>query len=256
MPSRHILPALVLAALLATLAAVPAPAGAEGVPAWMASCRQLVVVTAPDWDSQAGSLSWYERRDGGPWRAAGGPVRADLGVHGLGWGVGLHGPDAALSGEPIKKEGDGKAPSGAFGLPLAFAYDPADLAGTGLPVMGVGPDLYCVDDVASNHYNSLVRLPGPGPKPWKSAETMLRPDGVYRIGLLVAHNLSRPAPGRGSCIFMHLLKPDDAPTSGCTALNGEALQKLILWLDPAARPVLVQLPEAAHARLRAPWALP
>ncbi|WP_419786978.1 L,D-transpeptidase family protein [Pseudodesulfovibrio sp.] len=256
MPSRKQLSVLVLIPLLITATLVfSATAATAAEPSWMESCRQLVLVTAPDWDSQTGTLRWYERRPDSPWKKAGGPVPVTLGVHGLGWGIGLHSDDTGQSGEPVKMEGDGKAPAGAFGLPMAFAYEPNDLAGTNMPVMGVGPDLYCVDDTASPYYNSLLRMPG-NAKPWKSAETMLRPDGVYRIGLLVPHNMKQPVPGRGSCIFMHLLKKDNAPTSGCTAMDWDTLKEIILWLTPQARPVLVQLPDAAYGRLQGRWNLP
>ena len=34
------------------------------------------------------------------------------------------------------------------------------------------------------------------------------------------------------------------------------MQALLAWLDPAARPLFVLLPEAQHTRLHAAWGLP
>jgi hypothetical protein len=36
----------------------------------------------------------------------------------------------------------------------------------------------------------------------------------------------------------------------------EDLRAVLAWLDPRARPVLVQLPRAEYASLRAAWDLP
>jgi hypothetical protein len=35
-----------------------------------------------------------------------------------------------------------------------------------------------------------------------------------------------------------------------------SLQRLLEWLDPAAMPVLISLPDSGYARLRIPWRLP
>jgi len=246
---------LLLTLCLAVLCCPTVGESAPPAPGWMTQSRQLVLVTSADWTATTGTIERFERGGDGAWRAVGPAQPVDLGRSGLGWGIGLHGEGVALAGEPVKAEGDGRAPCGAFELPCAFAYHPEETDPTAMPVVAVGPDLYCVDDPESVQYNTLVRLEGAA-APWKSAETMLRPDGVYRLGLLVAHNRLPATPGRGSCIFMHFFKLNNAPTSGCTAMNPEFLRALILWLDPAARPVLVQLPRAVRERLRAPWGLP
>ena len=249
-------PALLLLAFCLAVLCRPGvgESGAPG-PGWMAQSRQLVLVTSADWAATSGTVERFERGGDGAWRPVGPPEPVDLGRSGLGWGIGLHAAGDALADEPAKAEGDGRAPCGAFELPCAFAYHPEETDPTAMPVVAVGPDLYCVDDPNAAEYNSLVRLEGAA-APWKSAETMLRPDGVYRLGLLVAHNRHPATPGSGSCIFMHFFKPNNAPTSGCTAMDPAFLRTLILWLDPAARPVLVQLPRAVRDRLSAPWGLP
>jgi len=34
------------------------------------------------------------------------------------------------------------------------------------------------------------------------------------------------------------------------------LEPILAWLDPAANPILVQLPQAQYKKLRKPWRLP
>jgi hypothetical protein len=57
---------------------------------------------------------------------------------------------------------------------------------------------------------------------------------------------TRPAPGRGSCIFLHVWDGPGRPTAGCTAMDAAAMREVLAWLDPAARPALVQLPATAR----------
>ena len=99
---------------------------------------------------------------------------------------------------------------------------------------------------------------------------MRRRDGLYRIGVVVAHNGSgvgpgvlaappagpAPVPGGGSCIFLHVWRGPGTATAGCTAMPDAALQEVIVWLDADAAPVLVQLPASEAERLRAGWGLP
>lgn len=216
-------------------------------------CRQLLAVVGRDWNATRGTLQRFERGGiGEPWRRVGEPVPVDLGRGGLGWGRGLH-PMPVSSG-PVKAEGDGRAPAGIFELTQAFAINPSEIRGTGLPVATVTPDLVCVDDGTSDRYNTMFSHALDQPKNWTSAESMLRTDGVYRFGVFVAHNTDPAQSGCGSCIFLHIRHTDGRPTTGCTAMDAEHLRQIILWLRE--RPVLVQLPAAEYARLAAEWGLP
>ena len=217
------------------------------------NCRQLLVVVGQDWNATRGVLQRYERGGiGESWRAVGESVSVDLGRSGLGWGRGLH-PMPAGSG-PIKAEGDGRAPAGIFGLTQVFAVWPGEVQGTGLPVVQVTPDLLCVDDGNSNRYNTMFTHGPDQATDWTSAETMLRPDGLYRFGVFVAHNSDPAQSGAGSCIFMHISHADGRPTSGCTAMESGRLREILLWLRD--RPVLVQMPAGEYVRLASDWGLP
>jgi len=231
---------------LVLLAASPTP---SPVPE---ASRQMLLVVADTWDAAAGSARVYERKPLGSWKPAGESLPVSLGRAGLAWGRGLHPHDLA---GPAKREGDGRSPAGVFDLRLATGYSEAPLPGLRLPYRQATATLRCVDDPASPRYNTLVDE-ALWPKNWISAEDMRRPDELYRWVVWVAHNDDPPSAGGGSCIFLHLRAQKGAVTSGCTAFDAPAFERLLGQLDPAARPVLVQLPRAEWQRRRAGWGLP
>ncbi|MCU0241078.1 MAG: hypothetical protein MUF51_01490, partial [Vicinamibacteria bacterium] len=156
---------------------------------------------------------------------------------------------------PRKVEGDGRAPAGVFVLLAAMGYDPAPRVKINLPYRHLTADLYCVDDPASRHYNQIVNGETVV-RDWKSAEPMRRPDNLYRLLIVVGHNVDPIEPGQGSCLFIHLRRNPPAPTAGCTALEDAALRELLLWLRSDQRPVLVQLPRVVSQQLARGWGLP
>lgn len=224
--------------------------------AWR-DARQLVLVTSAGWDADRGELRRYERdADDGTWREVGGPAPVMLGRNGSAWGLGLH---AAQTDGPRKREGDGRAPAGAFALGTAFGYD--DDAATALPYRAMDIDDWCIDVSGSPLYNRIVNARDVGQAGVDgSTEPMRRDlhedgDVRYRHGFVIEHNPGA-APGAGSCIFAHLWQQPGEATAGCTAMDASTMQELLGWLDPAAAPVFVLLPEAEHARLAGAWGLP
>ena len=93
-------------------------------------------------------------------------------------------------------------------------------------------------------------------KDWSSAEDMRRPDDLYRLLVWVGHNDAPVEAPKGSCIFLHLRAAPTATTEGCTAFDTVPMETLLRWLDPAKRPVLVQLPVQSYRGLVGPWGLP
>ena len=218
-----------------------------------AASRQMVLSVSAGWDETRAILQPHERpAPGMPWVPVGAPIEASLGRTGLAWGRGLH--PAGLPG-PEKREGDGKSPAGVFDLRLVTGYAKVPPAGTRMPYREATATLRCVDDARSSHYNQLADE-AKTKKDWSSAEDMRRQDDLYRLVVWVGHNDAPVAPGGGSCIFLHLRSGPDATTAGCTAFEPEPMERLLRWLDPAARPVLVQLPEAEHRARAAEWGLP
>ena len=227
--------------------------GAPG-PSPFRDARQLLVVVTGGWDAVPGMLRQYERSaPSAAWIPAGPPVRVVVGRAGLGWGLGVA-ADPSVGG-PRKTEGDDRAPAGAFRIGTAFGRAAVEPAGIRLHYLPLGDNVECVDDPRSAQYNRLVTRTSGNAADWTSSEKMwLEP--LYRLGALVDHNTSPIRPGAGSCIFLHIWSGPDGGTAGCTAMAEGDLETLLRWIDPARRPVLVQLPEVEYRRLRHEWQLP
>lgn len=152
-----------------------------------------------------------EARVGVDWvlRVAGRSYRAALGRGGI---------------SPHKQEGDGATPAG--NLPLRRVLYRADRVRrprTPLPTMPLAPhDGWC-DDPSHPDYNRMVRLPHPA-----RHEALWRSDAVYDVIGVLGWNDDPVVRGRGSAIFLHVARPDFAPTEGCVAL---ALPDLLFVLE-------------------------
>lgn len=220
---------------------------------------QMIVVTTAGWDSVEGRLQRYQRASPHKkWKAAGEPVTVVVGKSGLGWGSGIV-PAEGLPGrgasDPVKKEGDGRAPAGVFRLSTAFGYAPETQPGWKMPYVRLTESVECVDDSNSKFYNWVLDR-GTVAADWNSSEHMRRTDELYRWGVVVDHNASPARPGGGSCIFLHIWRGPGIGTVGCTAMPQAQLETLLAWLDPKREPLLVQLPASEYQSLRKSWKLP
>src|SRR5262245_3293537 len=98
----------------------------------LSSTTQIVVVTTAGWDTIAGQAQLFERKTpAASWKQVGSPFEIVVGKTGLAWGSGVLTP-APQASDPIKKEGDGKAPAGVFRLGKAFGYASQPPAGAKL----------------------------------------------------------------------------------------------------------------------------
>ena len=203
--------------------------------------KQLLLVTTKDWQSPDATLQRYEKNRNS-WRKVGESYAVIVGKNGLGWGRGLH--HIPKDAKYIKKEGDGKAPAGIFRLKNAFGYQPFTIR---YPYEVYKETDHCVDDPKSKWYNRIVDS-SKIEKEYKSFERMKFPKNYYKYGLVVDHNPGAK-PGAGSCIFMHIKKPNHIPTVGCTAMSEDEMKTLLKWLDPAKYPLLIQAPQSEIGRL-------
>jgi L,D-peptidoglycan transpeptidase YkuD (ErfK/YbiS/YcfS/YnhG family) len=172
-----------------------------------------------------------------PWKIIAGPLAANVGRNGTGWGrdgSGLLNP----GGYPEKQEGDGRSPAGVFPIPATFGSSPEPPVGVRLPWLACTDTLRGVDDPKSKYYNKIVDEAAIPDQDWDSAEIMRREDGLYDAGLVIGHNADR-VPGAGSCIFLHIWKGPGQGTAGCTALAPGDVWKILTWLDPVREPRLV-----------------
>ncbi|MEO1101794.1 MAG: L,D-transpeptidase family protein [Pseudomonadota bacterium] len=126
-----------------------------------------------------------------------------------------------------KREGDGASPIGAWPMRRVF-YRPDRVAKpeTGLQTLALTEQDGWCDDPEHPLYNRLVTVPFPA-----SHEKLWREDHVYDLIVELGHNDDPPVPGMGSAIFMHLARPDYAPTEGCVALAEPDLRVLLRASD-------------------------
>jgi L,D-peptidoglycan transpeptidase YkuD (ErfK/YbiS/YcfS/YnhG family) len=122
-----------------------------------------------------------------------------------------------------KQEGDGATPMGL--LPLRRVFYRADrqpIPQAAVAREPIGPEDGWCDDPSHADYNRLIRLPHPA-----RHERLWRDDGLYDIVGVLGWNDQPVERGRGSAIFLHVARPDLAPTEGCVALPLPDLRALL-----------------------------
>src|SRR5215203_3450318 len=211
--------AAVVAVVIAAPALSTAPAGAQSCPATLAGAKRLVLVTAETMNDTAAIMRLYERTAAGEsWRPLGAAEPALIGRGGMGWSAFF--AQLARRGEPIKVEGDKRAPAGIYKIGRSFGI----VASTRPNYLQVTPDTICVHDLSSPAYNTIASRVRLGPA--VSAENMSRALPMYRRGLVVDY----PTDGKaraGSCIFIHVWRSASSGTAGCVSMpeaRVEALQ--------------------------------
>jgi len=216
-------------------------------------CQQLVIGTAATWDSSEATLQRWER-NGPSWKKVGNPWPCRLGKQGLVWGRGLHSPVDGVT----KKEGDGRAPAGAFSILDAYGTESGVKTGGGIIYHKIGECDLWVEDVTSPYYNQHLVLKQPPQTEWEKKQQMRMNDPAHKLKIFIGHNgPSDIQPGAGSSIFFHIWRQDGGkPSAGCTTMPESNLRDLINWLQPSKHPIYVLLPQATYAEARGPWALP
>lgn len=132
-----------------------------------------------------------------------------------------------------KQEGDGATPAGLLALRrVLYRADRVARPRAAVPVLPLAPhDGWC-DDPADAGYNRPVRLPHPA-----RHEELWRADALYDIVGVLGWNDAPVVRGRGSAIFLHVARPDWAPTEGCIAL---ALPDLRAALEAGLIEVMIE----------------
>jgi L,D-peptidoglycan transpeptidase YkuD (ErfK/YbiS/YcfS/YnhG family) len=248
--------AVVGPALLATTLALGlAPAGAATAPPYhpsrltsIGAARQVVVVTAADWQTSHATLRTYERRADGGWRAVLPAVRARIGGRGF-----------ALAAN--RRQGSAETPAGTFRLPRAFGRyaDP----GTRMPYRRFDRNDWWPYDPRSPRTYNVFQTRRVAGAPWRTswAEHLWSYGGQYRHGVIVGFNLPsgvhrsggqwvarRPADTRkGGGIFLHVNGPGS--TAGCISVPYDRMRAILRWLDPAKGPRIVMGPTAVITRM-------
>ncbi|GEP11864.1 hypothetical protein MGN01_37090 [Methylobacterium gnaphalii] len=189
-------------------------------PAFLASARSLVLVTADTMETARARIRLFERS--GPsvaWQPIGRAEPAVVGENGLAWGDTFRG--MAKAGEAVKTEGDRRTPAGIYRIGRSFGAAPS--ARPGHLVLRPGRSI-CVDDPASPAYNTIL---SPAPGATLRGEDM-GAERLYRRGLVIDYP-SDAGRRAGSCIFLHVWRGPANGTAGCVALpepRVAALQEL------------------------------
>lgn len=225
--------------LLLILLLLPASAFGQSCPQPLGNARKLVLVVAETLTSSTASLQRFSRASPqSPWTKDNGAVTALIGRKGMAWGYAFRG--MARAGEPVKTEGDKRAPAGLYSIGASFGFGASARAG----YRQIREGTVCVDDAASPAYNSITTRARVGQN--VHGENMWRvPE--YRHGLVVDYPSSGAARG-GSCIFIHLWLPHKTGTAGCVALPEPQLTRLQDFTQSGA--VLAVLPRQALERFK------
>lgn len=190
-------------------------------PILAATVLQLLVVATASPSATTGTMQRYERASASAdWTPIGEAIPISVGANGL---------------SKDKKEGDRKSPAGIFALGSGFGASPPP--SSLWPYARARAEHVCVDDPGSPAYGLISPVDRFPPKAtWSSAESLR----IYPRAIVVEYNRSPPVAGRGSCIFLHPWDWPGQPTLGCTAMSAEHLDEVMGWLDPKAKPTLIQ----------------
>lgn len=133
-----------------------------------------------------------------------------------------------------KREGDGATPVGRYHLKrVYYRPDKGPAPETKLPTQAIKPQDGWCNDPTHPGYNTLVSLPFAA-----SHENMWRDDALYDVVVEISHNDNPPVPGAGSAVFVHIAKPDYAPTEGCVALKHVDLLEILKDASPETKIII------------------
>jgi L,D-peptidoglycan transpeptidase YkuD (ErfK/YbiS/YcfS/YnhG family) len=211
---------MTLIAALAALLMAPAANAGSCVPVLDRATR-LVVVTAPNMESDTAALRMFERASPNErWRPHGAPMSAVVGARGLGWGHPFM--SYAQRGEPIKQEGDERTPAGIYKLGATFGVEKSRRPNYLRLTPGAN---FCVEDTHSPLYGRIVPHSTAGKKV-SGADMAAIP--TYRRGLVIDYPPNRVKKA-GSCIFVHIWSGEGVGTTGCVALPETRVADLQEW---------------------------
>jgi L,D-peptidoglycan transpeptidase YkuD (ErfK/YbiS/YcfS/YnhG family) len=217
---------------------------------------QLVVVISSVDTSTTGSLSFFQYDvDKQIWIKVYDSIPVNIGMSGFAWAKGLQ--NLNITSKIFKHEGDGKSPAGIFYLRNAFGYaPPSQFINISYPYKQVDSTTVCVDDINSLYYNHIITQGKNIEKDWNSAEKMRRDDDLYKWGINIGYNEDPVNKGAGSCIFFHVWRGQNHPTTGCTSMSQENLLKLLKQLDPKSKPIVIQGTREQYLLMKKKYSLP
>jgi L,D-peptidoglycan transpeptidase YkuD (ErfK/YbiS/YcfS/YnhG family) len=127
-----------------------------------------------------------------------------------------------------KREGDGATPAGRYRLVrLWWRADRTPRPRTMLPTRPITvADGWC-EDPSDRRYNRSIRM-----SPGQLGDWLRRTDALYDLIIEIDHNQQPRIAGRGSAVFIHVARPDMAPTAGCVSMPIMTLRRLLAHVGP------------------------
>jgi L,D-peptidoglycan transpeptidase YkuD (ErfK/YbiS/YcfS/YnhG family) len=199
---------------------------------------QVVVVTARSWSTSYATLEAFGRRDGTWVRTMRVPARVGY---------------AGMQPRRARVQGSGETPAGRFPIRRTFGLN--DDPGTRMPYRHAdGSDHWVYDPRDARTYNVWQPFRSRYAQ-WRrgAAERIADYPVQYRYGAVLGYNLPRdvswspkrrqreasaPADTRkGGGIFLHV--NGSGATAGCVSVDEASMVRLLRWMRPARRPVVV-----------------
>jgi len=182
--------------------------------------EQIILVTNTEISSQRVLIQTFEK-NGNQWISKFPDIPGSIGGNGF---------------SPLqkKREGDKTSPTGIFELGPVFGY--AEQLATQMEYRQATHKDFWIDDPRSDNYNKWVTMETP---PSVSHEKMKRNDDLYKLGIVIQYNTHEVVKGNGSAIFVHIERNPGAPTAGCIALPEADLSRIIMWLQPEKKPLII-----------------
>ena len=242
--------AVVVAATVATTE-VPDGAAKRSLPEQLSNlgrARQVVVVTAASWNTSYARLQTWQKSRSGDWYRVHGPVPARIGWSGF-------------KREAKRLQNTGKTPAGTFDLLRGFGLSKPN--GVDLPYRVVDHnDWWPYDPNDPKTYNVMQFHRAQNAR-WRTdwAERLASYTRQYRYSVVLDYNLpsgvkwrngqriaTNPANTRkGGGIFLHV--NGSGATAGCVSVSRQKMRRVLRWLSPDLRPVIVMGPRDVIDRM-------
>lgn len=176
---------------------------------------QMLLVVSEGWKDKTANARRYELKDG-VWTPAGEEFSVRLGYGGLAY-------------IEDRRQNTGKVPAGVMRITSAFGLKPDP--GCIFPYYQAAEDDYWTLDPDSANYNLPRQGSGGGDE-----EHLFSMGEQYNYVLNTDYNREQEE-GKGGAIFLHCNGKGN--TAGCVSMAESDMQRLITWVDPVQKPVVL-----------------
>lgn len=137
-----------------------------------------------------------------------------------------------------RREGDMSTPVGKYGFPFMFGRN--SNPGVRFPYKKVRKyDYWVSNNRKLSEYNVWMHYEGSNPKSRLRDYEKLWEQPLYNYAAVIDYNYYGKTMGRGSGIFLHISPYSGRGTAGCVGLHQGNLLKVLRWMNPSKRPVII-----------------